>query len=212
MLRAHGQNIAKKQAHLKSGRSSHSEKLKQYVWINIPKHTSTLTLQITLSFQIMCLPVIINGYDLSWLSHQIFFSANVLCLHPHQALPPPLWRVNKEQWLVCLEQVFSQRFRQHPLLFEEDKYIQFMAPLWLKQTQNFILVNSLMDWSVQFWKATDGTNERHWRIKQILTQCMTSRVMTRCLEGFLFWCGLLGAAKKTMVWQKADKTADISCY
>lgn len=125
---------------------------------------------------------------------------------------PCFWRVNEERWLVCSWQVFSQRYCQHPLLFEEDKYIGFMAPLWMKQTKNFILVNSLMDWSVQFWKATDGTNERHWRTKQILKQCMTSRVMTQCLEGFLFWCGLLGAAKKTMVWQKADKTADISCY
>ena len=63
-----------------------------------------------------------------------------------------------------------------------------------------------MDWSPIL------QNDWQRRIKLILKQSVTSKVMTRCLEGFLSWCGLLGATKETMVWQKADKTADISCY
>lgn len=44
-----------------------------------------------LSLQIMCQPLIAKWIQPeSQLSHQIFFSANIRCLHLHQARPPPL--------------------------------------------------------------------------------------------------------------------------
>lgn len=99
--------------------------------------------------------------------------------------------------------------RRHPLCLKETN-IQLMTPLWLTGKKNpVILVNSLMDWSVQFLQSDRWYK---WATLKNKTDSESGAWHNACKLFTYFDLYYLEATKKTTQWQKADKTTDISCY